>query len=414
MSHPTAPAHRASRREFLSSAATGSAVVTFGATAPMLLRQAAAAGADDDQRVLVVVEMAGGNDGLNSIVPHADDAYHQARPKLAIPQRETLAITEQIGLNGAMRGFADLLEAGHFAVVQGVGYDNPNRSHFESMDIWHTCQRKDQTRHDGWVGRYLAAAGLDQSSDPAAIHLGAEKQPFALMSRDVRVPSIQSLEQFRLSGGNADFRQAVRELSRDPRDQQDDLLGFVASSTESAIRASERMESAGAKYKASEPYPKTGLGEKLETVARLISSGLSSRVYYVRRDGFDTHANQPDAHRALLREVSDAVATFTKDVTAHGHGQRVLTLCFSEFGRRVAENASEGTDHGTAGPVFLAGTKVRPGLIGEHPSLTDLQQGDLKHHTDFRQVYAAVLQDWLGCPSLDPLLGKFGKLDLFA
>lgn len=408
------PASHHDRRTFLSRAASGAAVMTFGAAAPSLLCQAAAA-ADDDEKILVVVEMAGGNDGLNSVIPHRDPAYKKARPELAISGSETLAVDKEIGLNPSFRGFADLLEQGRFAVVQGVGYDNPNRSHFESMDIWHSCLRKDQTRADGWIGRYLDAASLGDAADPAAIHLGGEKQPFALMSRDIRVPSIQSLEQFRLGGSKREqFKEAVRELTGVSRGDENNLLGFVQSSTSSAIAASERMESAGMRYKPDAPYPENGLGKKLETVAKLIAAGMETKVYYVRIDGFDTHANQPGAHAALLREVSDSVTSFLDDVIAHGEGDRVLAMCFSEFGRRVAENASDGTDHGTAGPIFMAGTKLRPGLIGKHPSLTDLDQGDLKYHTDFRQVYATVLQDWLGCPSEVALLGDYKKIELFA
>ncbi len=407
------------RRLFLTRAATGSAVMTFGTSAPAVLCQAAATARSDD-RLLVVVEMAGGNDGLNAVVPHSDPAYHQARPKLGIAKAETLAINGSIGLHPSMRGFADLLEQGRFAVVQGVGYPNPNRSHFESMDIWHSCQRKDVPRQDGWIGRYLEAAGLSELSDPAAVHLGGDKQPFALMSRDIRVPSIQSLEQFRLrANGSVDIKTAIRELSQkssanpDSTDPANDLLGFVQSSTSSAIMASQRMESATKNDSAKKPYPKSGLGKKLETVAKLIASGIGTRIYYVRIDGFDTHANQPAAHAALLREVSEGVSSLVQDLDQRGDGDRTIVMCFSEFGRRVAENASEGTDHGTAGPVFLAGNKVRAGLIGNTPSLTDLDQGDLRFETDFRQVYAGVLQDWLVCKTAQVLDGDYTPVKLF-
>ncbi|MCG8649079.1 MAG: DUF1501 domain-containing protein [Pirellulales bacterium] len=401
------------RREFLAGGARGSAVIALGATAPALLCQAAET-AQHDQRFLLVVELAGGNDGLNSVIPHADADYPKARPKLAVAAADTLAINSEIGLHPSLRGFADLLEEGKFAAVQGVGYDNPNRSHFESMDIWHTCQRKDESRRDGWLGRYLEGAAVATGKDPAAMHLGAEKQPLALMSRDLRVPSIESLKQFRLRGvDRPQFKAAIRELAATDRRDANDLLSFVQTSTSSAIQTSERMESASLNYTPSQPYPQTGLGRKLETVAKLVASGLSTKVYYVRLDGFDTHANQAAAHAALLREVGDALNVLMSDLDAHGHGDRVLAMCFSEFGRRVAENASEGTDHGTAGPIFLAGTKVRAGLIGRHPSLTDLDQGDLKYHTDFRQVYAAILEDWLQCPSESALLDRFKKVDLF-
>ncbi|MDG2222136.1 MAG: DUF1501 domain-containing protein [Rubripirellula sp.] len=404
-----------SRREFLKRGAAASAVMTFSTTAPGILCQAAAQEPRND-RVLVVVEMAGGNDGLNTIIPHRDPDYRKARPQLAIDGGAVLNVSSEIGLHPSCRSFADLLEQGQFAVVQGVGYEQPNRSHFESMDIWHSCQRKGEVRQDGWLGRYLEQSGGGESNDPAAIHLGYDKQPFALMSRDVRVPSIRSLAQFRLRGGESPrFRAALDQLlESDSNRDSDDLLGFVQASTSNAITSSRRMESSGIKYRPSKPYPTSGLGEKMETVAKLIAGGLQTRVYYVRIDGFDTHANQPDAHAALLREVSEAVGCLVNDVSARGDGDRLMVMCFSEFGRRVAENASEGTDHGTAGPILLAGAAVQAGLVGRHPSLTDLEQGDLKYHTDFRQVYAAVIEDWLETDSSPVLGGDYQALELFS
>ncbi len=400
-----------SRRQFLTTGAAATSVLTFGNRVPAFLQEAANHGKTDG-RILVVVEMAGGNDGLNTVVPFDDDDYRKARPELAIGKSDVLKIDGKLGLHPVMTGFADLLEAGQLSIIQGVGYDNPNRSHFESMDIWHTCQRKDENRIDGWLGRYLQETGKVTSTDPAGLHLGEEKQPFALMSRDVRVPSIRTLDQFRLGGNDAEsFRKTVQELADARRESGNDLLGFVQSSTSSALTASERIEAAGMNYKPSSEYPQSGLSAKLQTVAKLIDSGLTTPVYYVRIDGFDTHAQQEGAHQSLLRQVSDGVTSFLKDVMAHGHGDRILCMCFSEFGRRVAENASKGTDHGTAGPVFLAGTNVKAGLVGRHPSLRDLQDGDLKHHTDFRQVYATVLERWLKCPSEGILRGKFTPVD---
>jgi uncharacterized protein (DUF1501 family) len=401
------------RRSFLGHASLSASVLTFGVTAPGVLCEAASLAKED--RILVVVEMAGGNDGLNTVIPHRDDLYRAARPKIAIGSSDVLAINDELGLHPAMRGMADLLENGQLSIVQGVGYENPNRSHFESMDIWHSCYRKDETRQDGWIGRYLESEGMASLTDPPALHLGKRQQPFALMSRGVRVPSIQSLEQFRLRVADSpDIRNAIRSLSNQSREDATDLLGFVQASSRNALEASERMESAGVKYKPSESYPETALGRQLETVAKLIASGLHTRVYYVRIDGFDTHANQPDAHAVLLRTVGDAVSTLVRDVNAQGDGDRLLVMCFSEFGRRVAENASDGTDHGAAGPVFLAGNGLRSGAVGKHPPLDDLQNGDLLHGVDFRQVYAAVLKDWLKC-SIRPVLGAdYEPVDVFA
>ncbi|MCA9037860.1 MAG: DUF1501 domain-containing protein [Planctomycetaceae bacterium] len=404
--------HSVSRRRFLNQAGAGAAVLTLGGFAPDFLQSAAAR--SKNERILVVVEMAGGNDGLNSVVPFADDEYQKLRPKLALTEMEVIRVNDQLGFHPSLRGFADLLEQNQLAVVQGVGYDNPSRSHFESMDIWHTCLRKNETRNDGWLGRFLESAAPSENVDPLALHLGADKQPFALMSREVRVPSIRSLEQFRLNGIDREqFRIAVQELTDARSSGTNDLLGFVQSSTSSAIAASKRIETTGQGYTPAKSYPATGLGEKLKTVAGLIASGLSTKVFYVQIDGFDTHSQQPNAHAGLLRQVGDAVHSFVSDMVAQGHGDEVAVMCFSEFGRRVAENASEGTDHGTAGPMFIAGTKVKAGLIGDLPSLQDLQEGDLKHHTDFRQVYAAVLEDWLQCSSQEVLRGRFQPVPVF-
>lgn len=402
------------RRSFLRTAAYGSAVLTFGTAVPDFLRAATRMSRADGRR-LVVIELAGGNDGLNSIVPFQEPVYRELRPKLAVPEADVLKIDEHLGFHPSLRGFADLLESGRLAVVQGVGYEQPNRSHFESMDIWHTCQRKEDTRTSGWLGRYLDVGASTAGSDPRAIHLGHDKQPFALMSRAVRVPSIRSLDEFRIQGGDDQaFRQVIQELAEARRNPEDGLLDFIQSSTSSAIAASERVTSAGHNYSAAATYPETELAQKLLTVARLIDAELATTVYYLQIDGFDTHSQQAGAHNSLLRQVAESVRSFLDDVTAHGHADQVAVMCFSEFGRRVAENASEGTDHGTAGPMFVAGTAVRPGLIGAHPSLDDLQDGDLKHHTDFRQVYAAVLEQWLQCETAPILLGQYNPVPVFA
>ncbi|MEP3478329.1 MAG: DUF1501 domain-containing protein [Fuerstiella sp.] len=401
------------RRHFLkTTSATG--IVALSGQAPSAFATAAA-NANSDGRILVVVEMAGGNDGLNTVVPLNDDRYRKARPTIAVSKPNAIAINDELAFHPVMTGMADLLNDGKLAVVQGVGYDNPNRSHFESMDIWHTCQRKTQNRIDGWLGRYLHRNGAESSSDPAALHLGEEKQPYAVMSRNVPVPSIRNLEQFRLnSREGSSFRDAIQELAAGSRGDQNDLLNFVQSSTDAAMSASARLESTAMHSKLSPNKTTSRLDKKLMTVARLISSGLQTSVYYVRIDGFDTHARQQGAHQSLMKQVSEAVSKFQKEITSRGFSDRVLTLCFSEFGRRVQENASKGTDHGTAGPMFLVGDHVRSGVIGKHPDLGDLVDGDLKHHTDFRQVYAAVLEQWLACDSNSILKGSYKPVDVIS
>ena len=402
-----------SRRRFLRSSTAGSAVLTFGGLAPSALQ--AAAEQSQSERILVVIELQGGNDGLNTVIPVGDETYRKLRPKLAIAKSDSLEIGDGLAFHSSLRGFADLLEAGRLAIIQGVGYPDPNRSHFESMDIWHTCQRKDENRTDGWLGRLLEQTAETAGGDPTALHLGYDKQPFALMSRKVRVPSIRSLEQFRLHGTeDAQFRKAVQELADARRGEGNDLLNFVQSSTSSAISASERLSSSVKSYSSSVTYPKNGLGEQLQTVAKLIGSGLKTSVYYVTLNGFDTHSQQPDAHVGLLRQLGDSVKAFLDDIDQLKQSDRVAMMCFSEFGRRVEENASAGTDHGTAGPMFMAGAAVKSGLIGKLPSLNDLQDGDLRHHTDFRQVYAAVIQNWFECEAEPILKGKFAAVDVFS
>lgn len=398
---------QASRRGFLK--ASGAALsVGVGASLPKCFTAAANAASVDDERILVVVQLSGGNDGLNTVIPYADEAYREARPTLAIDKASGLSIDESAAFHPSLRGMIDLLDAGQVTVVQGVGYENPSRSHFESMDIWHSCLRKDQPRIDGWLGRVLETFPEERGGDVAALHLGDKQQPFALTSQSVRVPTVKDLDQFRLHGPDpAALRQLLIGAGARPSrtaEPTDPLLDFLRSSSKNAITASRRISEAGAGYQTDVQYPSTPLGEQLRVVAQLIDADLKTRVYYVELDGFDTHAAQPDTHSILLRQWSDSVSAFVKDMDSHGHRDRVCVMTFSEFGRRVAENASDGTDHGAAGPMFLCGGGLRAGLAGEAPSLTDLVQGDLKHGIDFRRVYASVLKDWLRIDP-DPILG---------
>ncbi len=404
-----------SRRRFLQSALGNAAAVGIGAAIPDCFAWAAGQSENYNERILVVVQLSGGNDGLNTVVPYADDAYRAARPKLALSAADVLKCGDETGLHPALRGVHDLLQAGQVAIVRGVGYDNPNRSHFESMDIWHTCKRKEESRPDGWLGRFLDSQQTVAGGDVPALHLGSEQQPFAVASQQIRVPTIKQLAEFQLRGQD---RQSIRTLLSESQPARtspaDDLLSFLQSSTTSALAASQRVTEASQSYQSDVKYPDSELGERLRLIAQLIDADLKTRVYYVELDGFDTHAEQAATQAILLRQWSDAVSAFVRDLDAHEHGQRVCVMTFSEFGRRVAENASEGTDHGAAGPMFLCGGGVKPGIVGELPNLTDLQDGDLKHQVDFRQVYAAVLQSWLGANPASILGGNYEPLALFA
>lgn len=402
-----------SRRRFLRNTLTTSAGLAIGSAVPggwvQALAQEANAEADGSDRILVVIQLSGGNDGLNTVVPFRDDEYRKRRPKLALPESEILKVSDSLGLHPALEGMSRLLEAGRFSIVQGVGYENPNRSHFESMDIWHTCRRKVDRKGDGWLGRMLADLPPSALGDSLGLHLGQEQQPLALACRDAQVPSVDSIEQFRLRVSDDGL---LKEQLMATPSTSDDLLGFLQSSTESALTASRRLAEALKDADTSDNFPETQLGQKLRIVSRLILAGLSTKVYYVTLDGFDTHSQQPLAHAGLLRQWSQALEAFVNRLEQAGQADRVLAMTFSEFGRRVAENASEGTDHGAAAPLFFAGAKLPTAVVGEHPSLEVLDDGDLKFHTDFRRVYATVLENWFQTPSQRILGPEFSPLDI--
>jgi uncharacterized protein (DUF1501 family) len=373
--------------------------------------------------VLVVVQLSGGNDGLNTVIPFAHDAYRKARPSLAVGKDQVKKIDDELGFHPSLDGFSKLLEGGRLGIIQGVGYPNPDRSHFSSMDIWHTARPDLYSKSSGgghrvtgWIGRCLDAhAGTQAGGDMPGLHLGAGRLPLALVGEEVRVASVSALEGFKLDdGGDANVRKAMQQAASAKRDGADDLVTFLQRGTLSAMESSRRVQESLGAYKTDVKYPETGLARRLKTVAQLIDAGLGTRVYYLDLDGFDTHATQAAAHAALLAELGGAMAAFVDDLEQHGHGKRVLTATFSEFGRRLRENASQGTDHGAAAPMFVAGGRVKSGLIGKHPSMTDLDEGDLKHTTDFRAVYAALLEEWLGVGSECVLGAKFEPVKLTA
>src|SRR4051812_9267126 len=419
-----------SRRAFLKGSAGSAALVALAQGVPQFLLSASAhAAAASGETVLVVIQLSGGNDGLNTVIPFADDAYRKGRPSLAVGKEQVRKIDDYVGLHPSMEGFSKLLESGRLGIVQGAGYPNPDRSHFSSMDIWHTARpdlykgrgERDGPGHrvTGWIGRCLdahaPARGGDGHGDMPALHLGSGRLPLALVGEELHVSSVDALEGFKLEdGGDARVRKAMQQAAAAKRDGGDDLVTFLQRGTLAAMDSSRRVQESLGKYKTDVKYPDSALARRLKTVAQLIDAGLSTRVYYLALDGFDTHANQAAAHAGLLAELSGAMSAFVNDLDAHGHGKRVLTMTFSEFGRRVRENASQGTDHGAAAPLFVAGGRVKSGLLGKYPSLTDLDEGDLKFTTDFRAVYAAVLEQWLGVASEPVLGGRFEPVKVTA
>jgi uncharacterized protein (DUF1501 family) len=384
------------RRQFLQS----SSLLALAPTVPLFLaRTARAAGADKDGRVLVVVQLDGGNDALNTIIPYADPTYEKLRPKLRIDKKNLLKLSDKLGLHSALKPLDKLLQAGHLAVAPGVGYPNPNRSHFESMAIWHTARFDPEERKGyGWIGRALdPKAGTAFVVGPAV--------PGALRGRRSTAVALNRIEDMLLADPSAATPMAGP-------DSANDLQAFVRRQAVDAQAAADKLAHLAGGDDGGR-YPGTGLAERLKLVARLMKSNLDSRVFYTVQAGYDTHASQVFTHANLLNEFAGAVAAFFEDLKGAKLAERVTLLAFSEFGRTIQENGSAGTDHGTAGAVFLAGLGVKGGAFGSMPSLTDLVKGEPKMTTDFRQVYASVLEDWLGLAAADVLGGTFARPALF-
>jgi uncharacterized protein (DUF1501 family) len=389
-----------SRRDFLKH----SSLLALAPTIPgFLAKTARAAMPERDGRVLVVVELNGGNDGINTVVPFADEGYAKYRKTLRLSKDRLVKINDRVGLHPSLRDLGKLLEAGQLVIAQGVSYPNPSRSHFQSMATWHSA-RLDPEQHKGpgWLGRSLDAAGNGTS----ALLVGSGPPPVAIRGRRTVASAVERLDDFSLAGG-ADPRKAlVKEESAD------DLAAFVQRSMLDAYATADRLaQLTGDKEDAR--YPRSGLAARLQLIARLLKVGLDARVFYTLQSGYDTHSAQLFTHADLLSDLSGAVRKFLDDLTAAKLANRVVVLLFSEFGRTVSENSSGGTDHGTAGPVLLAGQGVQGGLMGTTPSLLELQDGEPKMGIDFRRVYATVLEDWLGLPSQPALGGAFERLPIF-
>jgi uncharacterized protein (DUF1501 family) len=396
------------RRGFLARGLRDSSLIALAPTLPgFLARTAQAAGPEKDGRILVVLQLDGGNDGINTVIPFKDDGYARHRKAIRLPEKRLITVNGEVGLHPAMGDAGKLLESGRLAIVPGVGYPNPNRSHFRSMAIWQSA-RLDERDHTGlgWVGRGLDEGPTTRDGAPAALLVGSNDPPPAIRGRRSVSAALDRLDDYALSDREAGARPAGSSPAGD------DLGQFLRRSLLDAYTTADRLESIAGARDGHASYPESDLARRLGLTARLIKAGLGTRVYYLVQGGYDTHGHQLPQHAALLEELAKSLRAFLDDLAAARLDDRVLVLVFSEFGRRVAENGSKGTDHGTAGPVLLAGPSVRPGLAGTYPSLTDLADGDLKMAVDFRRVYATVLEGWLGLRSKGALGGAFESLPL--
>ena len=441
------------RRQMLKRTLGGSSLLALGSTVPGFVASTARAAEMGKDQVLVVVELAGGNDGLNTVIPYADALYHEARPTLGFKKKDVLRVDDSIGLHPALRPLESLLEDNQLAILQGVGYPNPNRSHFESMDIWQTADPRRRLTN-GWLGRTLGSVTVTEGGIPA-FYVGNDKLPLALEGSATGVPSLHPEKPFevQLSGkpersdedvafnepptvksitpdgksppdADAARRKLIRELSALGSESPGTAGQFVRRTSLQTFTTIERLKKIMRDFHRPQgdyqvrgnrfQQVREGLEYELKLVSSMIQAGFGTRIYYVGIDGFDTHSDQASEHQRLLGTLANAVRSFYQELSASGDASRVLLMTFSEFGRRVKENGSKGTDHGSGSCMFVAGPAARGGLIGKHPSLeaSALAAGDVRYHTDFRQVYATLLDQWLGVDSRRVLNGEFDHVPL--
>lgn len=343
-------------------------------------------------KVVVVLQLSGGNDGLNTVIPYRNDLYYKARPRLGILRDKALSLTDETGLHPALTAFKELYDDGSLSILNNVGYPNPDRSHFRSMDIWHTASQSTEYWSQGWVGRYLDAQCKGCDKPTQAIELD---DVLSLALKGENIKGIAVKDPRRLYGtANEKFFREVMKNHRDESGEQpvDYLYKTMAETLSSAdyIFQQSRLHPSNA------DYPKTDLGNSLKTIASLIFSEINTKVYYVSLGSFDTHINQEAQQQRLFTEMNDAVKSFVKDLKEQHRFEDVLLFTFSEFGRRVEQNASGGTDHGTANNMFLvSGGLKKKGVLNPMPDLANLNEGDLKYNVDFKNVYATILNKWL-------------------
>ena len=433
------------RRDFLRGTVLGGALSwtlptflanTFAALQAEAAGKATQSATGRDSTILVVLQLAGGNDGLNTVVPYANDHYHRARPRLGLPESRVLKLNDELGLHPNLTGLKSLYDAGQLSIVQGVGYPNPNRSHFRSTEIWQTACDAERVERYGWLGRYFdnACAGADPT---VGVSIG-QQSPQSFAAKQPTGVSVQNPQNYRFipsggagSGEMSSAEESYRKLNQPAEDMAEQsggtisaipgavhhtgsVLDFLERTALDAQVSSDTIRAIARRADNSATYPGSQLGNSLKLVAKLIGGGLPTRIFYVSQGGYDTHTNQLNTQERLLKELGDSVQAFVQDLKAQGNLSRVLVMTFSEFGRRVSENANSGTDHGAAAPMFIIGDKVKAGLCGEYPGLApaDLFQGDLKYKMDFRSVYTTVLERWLKTKA-EPVLGRsFPVLDL--
>ena len=333
------------------------------------------------EECVVFIQLNGGNDGLNTFIPFENDLYYDLRPKIALSKNDIIGKFNGMAFHPALKDFANIQQNGHLSVIQNVGYPEPNRSHFRSQEIWQTATDSNKYMNEGWLGRYLDLQCKDHNPI-AGINLDTIDN-LALKGIEPNFITVKDPNKFKSNSAAENSK-----LSSNPQ------LDFVRKIANSVTEGASEIQKALINSTTENAYPKTGLGKNLEWIARLVKGNLNSKVYYTSLNGFDTHDNQLAIHKNKLTELNDAVFSFYTELKQAKVLQNVTIIVFSEFGRRVKDNGN-GTDHGTAAPMFIIGGNNKGQIIGENPNLSDLDSGDLKHHIDFRSVYAAILEQKL-------------------
>ena len=357
-------------------------------------------------KVVVVIQFSGGNDGLNTVIPIQNDIYYRERPKLGITKEKAVQLTDEVGLNPALAELKELFDDGSLGILNNVGYPNPDRSHFRSMDIWQTASASNDYLSTGWIGRYLDAQckGCDKPTQALEID---DILSLALKGEDKNGLAFKDPRKLYSSSNEKYFKDL--DASHQHGEATADYLYKTMSET---LSSADYIFQQSKLHPSAELYPATALGKDLKTIASLIMSDINTKVYYVSLGSFDTHVNQEQQQKRLFTELSDAVKAFTTDLKKNNRFQDVLMMTFSEFGRRVSQNASRGTDHGTAGNMFfISGGLKEKGVLNAMPNLADLNEGDLKHTVNFKNVYATVLNKWLGADDSLILGNKFDHLN---
>jgi len=364
-----------------------------------------------DGKKLVIIQLSGGNDGLNTCIPFQNDIYYKLRPSLHVKANEVLAVGSEMGFNPALAALQGLYDQGDIGILNSVGYPNPDRSHFRSMDIWHTGSASNEYWDTGWLGRYLDASCSGCVNPHTVLEIG-EGLSLAVKGKENKGLAAKDIAQLKRSTTNP-YLHTLTEAHKQAAESASSIndLDYLYKTMVETEASAEYLFKQSKIYKSKQTYPVNKLSKSLKTIAELICSGCDTSVYYASLPGFDTHVRQKGQQDRLLKMYADSVAAFVKDLKQNNQWDNTLVMTFSEFGRRVKQNASGGTDHGTANSLFLMGGKLKKaGFINAAPNLSDLSKGDLKHQVDFRQVYATILEDWLGAKSESILQSRFDKL----